>query len=207
MKHEQKREDNFWGYPQLLEAEILRCCGCDLLSFRLVKHPFAFQDKKDKPVEDIFPERGFKKREQKYFFQLPKEVHNLYQETVVAHDRELSLLSTVGLRALIEAIVADKLSEDEYGPNLETKINALSKYFQKATINTLHEFRIMGNKAIHSQVAPDCLDIHRALFVVESIMEFFYGIDEYVDNFQKYKEVEKKKRKSPKTYKASRCHE
>lgn len=193
-KHKQERRDDFWGSPQLMEAEILRCCGCDLLSFRLVRHPFDFQDKRDKAEEDIYPERSFNKREHKYFLQLPKEVQSLYYETLAANDRKLTLLSTVGLRALIEAIVSDKLNEQEYGPNLESKINALAKYFKQSTVDTLHEFRIMGNKAIHAQIAPDKLDLHRALNVVEGILEFFYGIDEDVDTFQQLKESKKKKK-------------
>jgi hypothetical protein len=191
--HKIEREDHLWGHPQLFEAEILCCCGCDLISFRLTKYPFEFQDKHDKPEIEILPERAFKEREQRYFFHLPREVHNLYQETLAAHNRNLILLSTVGLRALLEAIVADKLDKKEYGPNLESKITALGKYFKEPTINTLQEFRVMGNKAIHSQLAPHRLDMHRALYVVEGVMEFFYGIDEHVDTYQRLKETTKKK--------------
>lgn len=186
--HVEDREDYFWGFPQKCEAEILRCCGCQLLCFRLVTHPFDFQDKKDKPVEELFPERGYKQRRKRHFFRLPKEVHALYNETVAAHDRELNLLSTVGLRALIEGIVADKLDKSKYGQTLESKIDALSGLFQPDTIKTLHDFRIMGNKAIHAQIAPDRLDVHRALYVVEGIMEYFYGIDEHVETFQRLKD-------------------
>jgi hypothetical protein len=192
-KHKQERKDDLWGYPQLMEAEILRCCGCDLLSFRLLRRPFEFQDKRDKAEEDIYPERDLKKRNNRYFFYLPRGVQNLYQETLAAYDRDLVLLSTVGLRALIEAIVADNIDEKEYGQNLESKINALAKYFKEPTINTLHDFRIMGNKAIHAQITPNHLDVHRALNIVESIMEFFYGIDEHVNTYQLLKETKKKK--------------
>lgn len=52
----------------------------------------------------------------------------------------------------------------------------------------------MGNKAIHAQIAPDKLDLHRALNVVEGILEFFYGIDEDVDTFQQLKESKKIKK-------------
>ena len=187
------REDDLFGYPQRFEAFILRCCGCDQIAFKLVKHPFEFQDKKDEPEEEIFPERGYKKRERRYFFHLPKEVHTLYTETLSAHDRELHLLSTVGLRALIEAIVADKVDKKLYKNNLESKIDALAGTFQPETVKTLHEFRNMGNKAIHAQIAPDRLDIHRALYVVEGMMEYYYGIDEHVDTFQRLRENEKEK--------------
>jgi len=52
----------------------------------------------------------------------------------------------------------------------------------------------MGNKAIHAQIAPDKLDLHRALNVVEGIMGFFYGIDEDVASFQQLKKSKKKKK-------------
>jgi len=197
--HKQEREDNLWGYPQIIDSEIVRCCGCYQLAFRLIKHPFEFQDKNDKPEEEIYPERGFKKRKRRFYIALPREVYNFYHETLAAHDIGLALLSAVGLRALIEAIVKNKFEEGEYGANLESKINALSKHFSETTIDTLHEFRIMGNEAIHSQIAPDRLDIHRALFVVEGIMEFFYGIDEHVDMYHTFKDGEKAKNKAKKT--------
>lgn len=184
-EHVQDREDDVFGSLQKFEAEILRCCGCDLLSFRLVTHPYEFQDKKDKPQEELFPERGYKQRRKKHFFRLPKEIHTLYHETVTAHDKELGLLSTVGLRSLIEAIVSDKIEKNNFSNNLESKIDALAKFFQPETIKTLHDFRVMGNKAIHAQVAPEHLDVHRALYVVEGIMEYFYGIDGYVESFQR----------------------
>jgi hypothetical protein len=193
--HSQERQDDLWGYPQRFDAEVLRCCGCELLSFRLVKYPFEFQDANDHPEEEMYPERGYNKRQRRYFFQLPREIRALYDETVAAHDRDLNLLSIVGLRALIEAIVADKLDNSQYGNNLESKIDALAHLFEPETIEALHEFRKMGNKAIHSRVASDRLDVHRALYVVEGIMEYFYGIAEHVDTFQR---LRKKKRRKPK---------
>ncbi len=186
--HIQEREDDLWGYAQRFDAEILRCCGCELLSFRLVKHPFAFQDKKDKPDEEIYPEREFNKRQRRFFWHLPKAVHTLYNETVAAHDSELHLLSTVGLRALIEAIVADKLAKTQYGKSLDSKIDALAPLFEPEVINTLHDFSKMGNRAIHDHIAPDRLDVHRALYVVEGIMEYFYSIADHAGIFQRLRE-------------------
>ncbi len=86
-RHTQEREDSDFGFPQMFEAEILRCCGCDLLSFRLLTHPFEFQDENTEIEEEIYPERGFKRRERRYSFKLPKEVRILYKETLEAHDK------------------------------------------------------------------------------------------------------------------------
>lgn len=189
--YEHQRHNYFWGYPQLFVSDTFKCCGCEDITFRLIKHPFEFQDENDEPEELLFPERKFKNRDRRYFFNLPKHIHNLYQETISAHNNELIILSTVGLRSLIEAIVADKIDSSEFRNNLESKIDSLKPYFQESVTNTLHEFRIMGNKATHELEAPEKLNIHHALYVVEGMLEYFYGIEDHVETFRRHRESPK----------------
>jgi hypothetical protein len=162
----------------------------------MVTHPFEFEGKKAKVTEEILPERGYKRREKQFFWHLPRAVQAMYDETVAAYDRELTMLATVGLRALLETVIAKKLGKSKCGPNLESKINALSGLFRANTIKTLHEFRVMGNKAVHSQIPPARLDIHHALNVVEAVMEYFYGIDEHVRMFHVLKDKKPKRTRS-----------
>jgi len=185
---EQMREDNLFGYPQKLEADILVCRGCDQYSFRQITHPFEFQNKDDKPTEEILPERGYKRRKRKFFSTMPRAIRNLYEETVSAHDKKLALLSAVGLRALLEAIVINKLEKSAFGNSLDSKIKALASRFSPEVIQTLQDFRLAGNAAVHEQSAPDHLDTHRALYVIESIMEYFYGVE---DSALTYKTLKK----------------
>jgi len=186
-----------WGYEQLIEGAILQCCGCDDISFRCITHPFEFQDGKDKPEETLFPDRSFKKRRRK-FLPMPIHVTRLYQETVTAHDAKLVLLAAAGLRSLVEAIVVDKLDKTKYGRNLESKIAALAGTFESGVLAVLQEFREMGNKAVHAQVESDHLDIHRALYVVEGMLEYFYGIADSADTFQRWKAKPKVRRQAAK---------
>lgn len=181
--HSHDRYDYFWGYSQKFVSIIFKCCGCEDVSFKLIKHPFDFQDKNDKPEEFIYPDRRSNLREKKYFWNLPRNISNLYNETVMAHDSDMVVLSTIGVRGLIEAIVADKIDKTHYNNNLESKINSLKSYFSDSVIETLHEFRRMGNMAAHELMAPDSINIHHALYVVESILEFFYGIDDHSKMF------------------------
>lgn len=183
VSHSHERYNYLWGSSQVFDSEIFKCCGCEDVSFRLIKHPFEFQDPKDDPEELIYPERGFKFRDKKYFWQLPKNISQLYKETVKAYDSELIVLSTVGVRALIEAIVAEKISSKNYTKTLDSKINSLRPHFSESVIDTLHEFRKMGNKAAHELEAPESLNIHHALYVIEGILEFFYGIEENAKTF------------------------
>lgn len=179
-----ERYDDLWGHSQTLDSEILKCCGCEAITFRLVKHPFEFQDEKDSPEVILYPDRTSKIRKRKFYPHLPKHIHQLYQETVIAHNTELIVLSTVGIRSLVEAIVADKIDPSKYANNLESKIEALRSQFRESVIGTLHEFRKIGNKAAHELQAPEKLNIHHALYVVEGILEFFYGIEGYAKLFR-----------------------
>lgn len=192
---ETNREDSLFGEHQRWHAETLQCCGCDLFSFKLTTHPFSFQDEGDKPEIEFFPERNYKKRQRKFFSRMPASIRTLYHETVAAHDSKLVLLSAVGLRALLEAIIVDRIDASKYAFSLESKINALANIFDDKVITTLHDFRTVGNEAVHAQVTPDHLDIHRALYVVESLMEYFYGLVGSSDLYQENKAKPKAKRK------------
>lgn len=192
---EQMREDTLFGVEQNWEAEVLQCCGCDLFSFRLVTHPFSFQDEGDKPDISFYPEREHNKRKRKYFARMPSSVRTLYHETVTAHDAKLVLLSAVGLRALLEAIIIDRVDSTKFEHSLESKINALADVLEPKVLQTLHDFRMVGNQAVHAQIEPDHLDIHRALYVVESLMEYFYGLADGAETYQELKSKPKAKHK------------
>lgn len=185
-RYSHERYDYFWGYSQTFDSEMFKCCGCEAITFRLTKHPFEFQDENDFPEIMLYPDRSYKFRERKFYLHLPKHIHQLYQETVTAHNAELIVLSTVGIRSLLEAVVADKIDPAKYANNLESKIEALRPHFQESVIETLHEFRKIGNKAVHELQAPEPLNIHHALYVVEGILEFFYGIESHAELFREH---------------------
>jgi hypothetical protein len=187
-----ERYEYFWGYSQRLESETFKCCGCEDITFRLTKHPFDFQDPNDDPDQFVYPDRSYKFRERKFYLELPRHINLLYNETISAHNNKLLVLSTVGVRSLVEAVVADKIDPTKYKNNLESKINALAAHFQPSVINTLHDFRIMGNKAAHEIESPESLNIHHALYVVEGMLEFFYGIESHARLFDDHKKKPEK---------------
>lgn len=193
-ERKQRQYVHSWGYEQDVVAQILRCKGCDTFLFRLVLHPFEFQDEKDEPEEFIYPERSLNKRPEK-FLPMPPHIYWLYKETVAAHNHKLNILSAAGLRSLLEAIVVNKIDNVNYGRNLESKINALAPLFEPGVIAVLHEFRKAGNDALHSQAQSDHLDIHRALNVVDGIMEYFYGVSNSAELYSDLKKPKVRKRK------------
>lgn len=186
--HRQNYHDYFWGFSRLLQAQILKCCGCEYLSFRLFKHPYEFQEKEE--IEEfVFPEREDRKRRREYFFFLPPRIENIYTQVNRAIDLDLNLLAGIGLRGLLEAIVVDRFAVSEYSYSVKSKIDALKKHFSSEVIDTLHEFRFLGNKAIHSLEEPYGLDVHRALNVIEGIMVFFYSVEDSANAFKELKGI------------------
>jgi len=185
-----ERYEYFWGESHTFESDTFKCCGCEDITFRLTKHPFAFQDKKDSAEVRFYQDRNSHLRERKFYFDLPKHIHRLYAETVTAHNADLIILSTVGVRSLLEAVVADKIDSSMYSNSLESKINSLRPHFPESVMETLHEFRKIGNKAAHELEAPEALNIHHALYVVEGIMEFFYAIESHAKLFRDHRRHE-----------------
>jgi len=112
----------------------------------------------------------------------------LYNQTINAYDEKLYLVAAIGLRALLEAIIILKVDKKNYKSSLESKIESLRKYFSDETIDTLHDFRFMGNQAAHNFQEPDRLEIHRALNVIENIMTYFWKIEDSVSAYKSFKE-------------------
>jgi uncharacterized protein DUF4145 len=110
----------------------------------------------------------------KVFRTIKPELQKLYWELVICLNDNCQLLSTIGLRALIEGICADKgITEG----NLEQKINALHKFLPSLNlIDALHTFRITGNRAAHRLEALTPEDARAAFDVVEDIMNFLYDL-------------------------------
>jgi hypothetical protein len=185
--YEHDRYDYFWGFPQKFNSHTFKCCGCEDITFRLVKHPFEFQNDEDEREVFFYPDRNFKFRDRKVYLSLPKHLLRLYQETITAHNNELIILSTVGVRSLVEAIVADKIAPTKYKNNLGSKIDSLRQHFPDSVVDTLHEFRRMGNKAAHELDVPESLNIHHALYVVENMMDYFYDIEKHAKLFSEHK--------------------
>ena len=186
-EHQQSCFDDDIRYDKIFEAQILRCCGCDCLSFRLLEHPFDCETN-GKTVEYLYPERRLK-RERKYFRSLPDSIKQIYHETVTAEDYGLYILTAVGIRAILEAIIADKKDKISLskGSSLGSRIDQLEHLLGEQVLSTLHDFRFLGNKAVHSLKAPTSLELHRALVVIEYIMSFFYGLEESSNAFKELK--------------------
>src|SRR5258705_2751863 len=97
-EHSQEVEDPLMGMPYLVQGQILKCCGCEYLSFRLFEHPFDF-DENGKIAEQVFPVREYEKRTRRVSkLGIPPHIYKIYEQTTEAYDGSLYLLVAMGLR-------------------------------------------------------------------------------------------------------------
>jgi len=128
------------------------------------------------------PAVGF--RPNKQFHKLPPKLAKLYDEVIHAHNDNLHILCSAGVRGLIEGICADKKIS---GRNLEKKIDGMTAVLPASIVENLHGFRFIGNDAVHELEAPTEFTLTLALDVVEDILNFLYALDYKVDLLEKLK--------------------
>jgi hypothetical protein len=168
----------------------------------MIEHPLEFmtgKKHKDLIKTRFFPERESDRRERKHYFKSPRLIKRLYEEVLLTFNEQAHILCAAGLRALLEAICSDKGVASavigKHSLTLEKKIDLLSAIVPKHIVDTLHDFRFMGNKAIHRLEYPDAGDLHRALNVIEDLMSFFYDLDFHAEIYRETKSPKKAARK------------
>ncbi|MHB1320801.1 MAG: DUF4145 domain-containing protein [Acidithiobacillus ferrivorans] len=105
--------------------------------------------------------------------QLPGKIRSIYLEIIGAMNAQLSVLSAIGLRALIEAICKDR---GVSGTNLEKLIDGLEAagILARAQAEILHGHRFIGNSAAHEVVSANPKELVAALEIAETILRTIY---------------------------------
>jgi hypothetical protein len=182
--------------------QVVRCRGCDGHSFRHVNVNSEDFDPstgdfevtvKEYPGEPAPENRSFEPRPKKSYRNVPDGPRRIYDETVDAFNRELYTLAGGGVRAIIEAICAEKGVSD--GPfevkdkntgvvtvkrasDLRAKIGGLAEQgiLTKQHAGMLHEHRFLGNKALHELRAPSSDELDTAIDIIEHTLENIYEV-------------------------------
>ncbi len=165
-KHDDRE---FW---EMVSHRFWVCAGCENCTLEKV----TINDSEG--YSEFFPERSEYHITEKTFLSLPTKLDNLYRETLQAYNNGLSILCSAGLRALIEGICEDKKIK---GKNLEEKINGLTEVLPSNIVTNLHNFRFIGNSALHELSAPKQEEIRIAIDICEDLLNFLYELDYKAD--------------------------
>ncbi len=109
--------------------------------------------------------------------QLPAKIRSVYLEIIGAMNAQLSVLSAIGLRALIEAVCRDR---GITGTSLEKLIDglAVNGVLSAAQADILHGHRFLGNVAAHEVVSAKPKELVAALEIAETVLRTIYVLPE-----------------------------
>ncbi len=182
--------------------EILKCRGCDDITFRVVWTSSDDIDDDGKRVEfsQLFPPRGKNVLVEKPFINAPLVVRRIYREVLAAFNNDSTLLCGAGIRMLVEATSSELGVTDGLVPrrdqsrailrdgsgspltdrrnNLEGKIYGLAEkgHLTAAHAEVLHGHRFLGNDAVHDFRAGDTDALKAAIEIIEHTLEHLFEI-------------------------------
>jgi len=187
--------DEYSWYAWENEYQVIKCLGCDEISFRITKSDSESQNPEtgEYDIEEIlYPRRTKETINAKIYLNLPFTIKILYQETIDCYNNNILLLCAAGIRSLVEGICQNKkieggniekinkdgTIEKKYSKYLDGKINGL---FEKSILTEenakiLHEHRYLGNEAVHELSIPSRNELELAITIIEHILESIYEI-------------------------------
>ena len=189
-------------YPEELYYQIIKCAGCDYVSFRIMQ--IDLQNEHYDFNGDLYypnnvtnyplPLKGHKEFQWFELDELPIIVKSIYQNTLKSYANDSKILTGIGLRTCIEAVCNDKGIE---GKSLESRINKLksSGFISISDTNHLHGIRFMGNDSAHDIKQPNDRELEIALRIVEHLLSSIYilpkisngTLQTVIDNYKDFK--------------------
>lgn len=167
-------------YHCMTEHSVVKCRGCNTVSFRKVfydyegAYPDDYNDGWVVPEEiETFPKAEIGSINTKH---LPEIVEIIYKETCNAYRDGALTLAGIGFRATIEAICNDQVIT---GKELSVRINNLASkgLISKKDSARLHSIRFLGNDAAHEIITPSKNSLQAALIICEHLITTVYIID------------------------------
>ncbi|HYC57610.1 MAG TPA: DUF4145 domain-containing protein, partial [Candidatus Binatia bacterium] len=171
----------FWRSDQLI-----RCCGCDELSYRRATQCSEDFDPETGDLvvtEELYPSRTEDREPIKDYDEFPLRTRRIYLETLKALNSNALILTAIGLRAVIESICVE---QKVTAPNLAKGIDELatSGLLSQKQADFLHAHRFMGNAAAHEMVAPKPADLIAALDIAETLLKTIYVLPDVADRLK-----------------------
>ena len=203
-KKEFHEEDGGWWDKS--SYQIIRCGGCDEISFRKLYNDVSMQQHsdEDETTQELYPQRGAHSRPIKPYRGVPFAITTIYRETIDAFNSNLKLLCSVGVRAIVEAICLDKGIEggkiktssgkERNSKNLDGKISGLATkgFLTSDNAETLHELRFIGNSAVHELSQAPIEELGLAIDIIELVIDNIYLMKRKALNLQEKRTSRKK---------------
>lgn len=167
------------------EYQVVRCRGCETLSFRRVS-----SNSEDSPIqigedeweenihEELFPSPHEGRQPLSDTDLLPDKIQRIYKETLSALNGQQEVLCGIGIRAIVETVCKDKSAS---GGDLFAKINSLVGLgvLTLDGANILHKLRTLGNNAAHEVKPHTPKELGLAFDVLDHLLLGVYILPEH----------------------------
>lgn len=153
--------------------QIVECVGCESVRFRRESmDEYRYQNGQDSSI-DVYPKQAHLPWKANRELAGLETVGGIYQETCIALDNQLWMLTAAGLRACVEAVCKH---ENIDGNSLVDKIKNLEnkQLLTASQANLLHAARYIGNRSLHDIVEPKFEHLQITMRIIESLLETTY---------------------------------
>lgn len=186
-KHPDVVDGRYLRFWEERRQRFLICKGCEKATLEVGwTHQGAADPETGERIwsTEYFPKRVKHNVGQKQFKQLPDQLDTIYRETIQAYNVEAKILTAVGLRSLIEGICKDQ-NIGSSGDRLEKRIDKLDEILPSHIVSDLHEFRFMGNEAVHELESSSEEELAIAIEICEDLLNYIYKLDYKVSELSK----------------------
>lgn len=186
--HHNREDDDEHGITYWTDSYLLQCKGCEAICF-VVDNTCTedFDPEKNTliPTTRIYPNPYVRRNKVDGFYFLPKAIQQVYEECVSGFNKNLSIITTIGLRLIIELLCKDKGINNG---NLEDKINrmAILGIITEEQKNILHVIRHVGNGTAHDSLILDDHKLGLVFDVVENALSNVYIIPKKAEQLREF---------------------
>lgn len=163
--------------------EMLKCCGCDNIALRHRSWWSANLDKHGQPIEEvIYYPPAISRKEPEWLHELhdiedysltDNIIEGILREIYVALHNNSRRLATMGIRALLEHVMIDKVGDSRsFGSNLKKFEN--EGYISQKQKEILEAVLEVGHAAMHRSYNPSKDELNTAISITENLIESIY---------------------------------
>ncbi|MBI9107081.1 MAG: DUF4145 domain-containing protein [Spirochaetales bacterium] len=200
-------ENNEYGVSGSSDYQILKCLGCDSISFQKDCYFSEYRDYDSNGCwVEKYPTSNQNNYKLKEFDDLPFNIIPLYEEVIDSFNNSNFILCAAGIRAILEGICKDKnIKKGEIeveNKNCEIKIKKSTQLFgrikglvqagiiTKKHEEALQELRFLGNESLHEITIPKKKHLLIAIEIIEHMIIDIYDLPL---KFEKLKNEREKK--------------
>lgn len=178
--HKEDWHDDEHGFDATEQYELLKCLGCERIT---CCHTSWWSEDYDPETGDAIPTIRYyppaiSRSEPNWMYDLLKiegldYIHELLREIYVGLQNGLTRLATMGIRALLETIMIQKVGDNgRFDQNLNKF--QLEGYVSKNEKNIIDSILEAGHASIHRSYSPKEEDLITCMDIAETLIESIY---------------------------------